>query len=214
MSYSKFALALGLLIPAVASADTTFDGYFAFDTPGSNFTDNGTSGNWTVGIDYGSGSANVDTSLAPDSVSLSANAEFIGVGNALFPARKLPGLQGNSGAPATASVQILSPGTGTFTLNYNLSGLGGPQAFAFDPNGAHPLVFGPGTVVLALVPGQNITIQVVANPTALTGFTTSTLVLSNPILNLTPVPEASTVAAGLALAGMGAWSWARSRKRA
>ena len=113
-----------------------------------------------------------------------------------------------------ASLQIPAPGAGTFTLDYNLSGTGGPQAFAIDPNGVHPLAFGPGSVVMALIPGQTITIQAIANPNFPTTFTTTTLVLSNPVVNLTPVPEASTVAAGVALVGMGAWSWARSRKRA
>ena len=212
------------LIPAAALAtppgSPTFVG--AFNIPaGGQITASGAVGNWTGTVDTSGGTAYIDTTLAPYSVSLFAQVLPVGPDSWSAPAGGRPGLQGVIGLVASADLHIAAPSAGTFLFNFAVTS--GSDVEAYDNDGVYPLV-GNSSLLLNLVQGEVFGFRVTsdslvaasaggAKPMGLPGLAApGPQGVSISGLVFTPVPEASTVCAGIALLGMGVVAWNRSRR--
>lgn len=210
----------------VAGQAAGFDGYFDVTPPAKGvFYSASALGGWTTDISQGESItdvASIDTLGAPSSVTLTAKSQLI-------PSNPLRGvtLQGPTGA--YAQMQIAAPSDGTFSFSYALD-LTFAKAFVWK-DGAWDQLSSSGSLVNLVVKQNDLLGFRVENDTFAVEVTIGTdqrsaaLADAPPAETLTirglgfvpadvPVPEASTVTAGLALAGLAGWTCLRARRRA
>lgn len=218
------AALLSLVPTAMGFAAGAFTGDFDLGAPATYFS-SGTAGKWSVNIDTAGGTASVSTASAPSSVSLFAEVFSAAASSRAAPAGLGPSLY------AISQIFLTAPTDGTFSFDVigTVSPTAGSQGKVYAFLGATQYsLLSESTYTLTLSAGDTFGFGAEAffpppagpdggraSPAGLPGLADvplgSNLNISNVVF--TPVPEASTISAGIALLGMGAFAWQRSRRR-
>lgn len=166
----------------------------------------GVLGNWSATLTMG---GSIDTSLAPNSISLAANPEFPVFGpNSRGGVAQSAGFV--SGFTSEAAISIVSPVAGTFTFNFDLQGTTsvletyttdvGLETWSTD--GSFTANLSPGELFKIRLFGELIPTFGLAGRggAQLAAPGAQGVTVSN--VNFQPVPETSTLIGGLAAAGL------------